>query len=109
MEYPEPHANPTSLLYAQLQFLDPAEEPFHAASPVVSLSSSRFAWTSAKLRSASSSLTCPPVRFCQRSTITSTYFGSSSSPQHTRPVDSAATRVVPLPRNGSYTSSPRLR
>ncbi len=42
-----------------------------------------------------------PVRFCQRSTTTSTYFGSSSMPQQTRSVISAAASVVPLPRKGS--------
>src|SRR5260370_461714 len=49
-----------------------------------------------------------PDSVCQRCTITSTYFGSSSIPQHTRSVSSAAANVVPLPRKGSYTNSPRL-
>ena len=42
----------------------------------------------------------------QRWTTTSAYLGSISSPQQTRSVTAAAS-VVPLPRNGSYTSSPR--
>src|SRR6266849_492794 len=35
-------------------------------------------------------------------------FGSSSSPQQTRRVTSAAAKVVPLPRNGTCTISPAL-
>src|SRR5829696_1727211 len=41
------------------------------------------------------------VRFCHRSTITSQYLASSSEPQQSLPVTSAAASVVPLPRKGS--------
>jgi hypothetical protein len=45
---------------------------------------------------------------CHLVITTSTYFGSSSMPTQTRSVSSAAASVVPLPRNGSKTNSPRL-
>src|SRR5260370_9424313 len=48
------------------------------------------------------------VRGCQGCKITARYLGSSSIPQQTRSVSSAAANVVPLPRNGSYTNSPRF-
>src|ERR1039458_3513278 len=43
----------------------------------------------------------PPVNACQRRTITSQYFGSSSITRACRPVFSQAITVVPLPANGS--------
>src|SRR4051812_16408546 len=52
-------------------------------------------------RPSPSSTACLPVCCCHRLTVTSTYLGSISIPQHTRPVSSAAASVVPLPRNGS--------
>ena len=60
------------------------------------------------VRPSPSSLAFLPVRDCHLATTTSMYFGSSSSPRQTRSVSSAAASVVPLPRNGSYTISPRL-
>jgi esterase/lipase len=67
---------------------------------------SRSAFTLAKLRPSPSSIASRPVSACQRATMTSTYRGSSSSSRATRPVRSAAIRVVPLPPNGSSTSPP---
>ncbi len=48
-----------------------------------------------------------PVKTCQRRMIVSTYNGSNSNPKHLRPTRSAAINVVPLPKNGSSTTSPR--
>jgi len=61
-----------------------------------------------KVHPSPSGLAFFPLSVCQRCTTTSTYFGSSSRPQQTRSVNSAAASVVPLPRNGSYTSWPRF-
>src|SRR5690606_15689089 len=49
-----------------------------------------------------------PVRFCQRSTMTSQYLGSSSVPEQARSICSASTTLVPEPRNGSSVRSPRF-
>jgi hypothetical protein len=64
--------------------------------------------TCSNVRPSPSSVAFFPARSCQRWTMTSTYFGSNSILQQTRSVSSAAAGVVPLPRNGSYTSSPRF-
>ncbi len=60
---------------------------------------------SPKLGPEGSSLALCPVCSCQRWTITSTYFGSSSISRARRPVRSAAISVVPEPPNGSSTMS----
>src|ERR1019366_260315 len=69
-----------------------------------SAASIRPCFTCSKVAPLPSSVASLPVRSCQRCTTTSTYLGSSSMPKQTRPVISAAASVVPLPRNGSYTS-----
>src|ERR1700722_11167229 len=74
----------------------------HAATPT------RSALICSNVRPSPSSVASLPTRDCHLVTTTSTYFGSSSMPRQTRSVSSAAASVVPLPRNGSYTTSPRL-
>src|SRR5580700_4680325 len=73
-----------------------------------SVSAPRSAAISAKVRPSPSRCACSPLKACHRVTATSIYLGSNSMPQQTRFVASAAANVVPDPRKGSYTNSPRL-
>ena len=56
-------------------------------------------------RPSPSSIRRSPLHSCQRRTITSQYFGSSSTSRAWRPVFSQAIRVEPEPPNGSSTMS----